>query len=103
MNKNDFPDEKEWKKIVEDAFSSDEEHIFSEHYKLNKQQMLRRVTMTKKTFNKKRGLAVIAAAVAVTAAIPLSVFAYEKLTAKIEKTANYDFAVFSFWTSFIIF
>jgi hypothetical protein len=52
MNKNNFPDEKEWKKIVEDAFSSDEEHIFSEHYKLNKQQMLRRVAMTKKTFNK---------------------------------------------------
>ncbi len=90
MNKNNFPDEKEWKKIVEDAFSSDEEHIFSEHYKLNKQQMLRRVTMTKKTFNKKRGLAVIAAAVAVTAAIPLSVLAYEKLTAKIEKTGNYE-------------
>ncbi|MBQ3138937.1 MAG: hypothetical protein IJB68_05415 [Ruminococcus sp.] len=90
MNINNFPDEKEWKKIVEDAFSSDEEHIFSEHYKLNKQQMLRRVTMTKKTFNKKRGLAVIAAAVAVTAAIPLSVFAYEKLTAKIEKTGNYE-------------
>ena len=90
MNKNNFPNEKEWEKIVEDAFSSDEEHIFSEHYKLNKQQMLRRVTMTKKTFNKKRGLAVIAAAVAVTAAIPLSVFAYEKLTAKIEKTANYE-------------
>ncbi|MBR3970270.1 MAG: hypothetical protein IKJ87_04250 [Ruminococcus sp.] len=90
MNKNDFPNENEWKKIVEDAFSSDEEHIFSEHYKLNKQQMLRRVTMTKKTFNKKRGLAVIAAAVAVTAAIPLSVFAYEKLTAKIEKTGNYE-------------
>ena len=90
MNKNDFPNENEWKKIVEDAFSSDEEHIFSEHYKLNKQQMLRRVTMTKKTFNKKRGLAVIAAAVAVTAAIPLSIFAYEKLTAKIEKTGNYE-------------
>lgn len=90
MNKNDFPNEKEWKKIVEDAFSSDDEHIFSEHYKLNKQQMLRRVTMTKKTFNKKRGLAVIAAAAAVTAAIPLSVFAYEKLTAKIEKTGNYE-------------
>ena len=36
MNKNDFPNENEWKKIVEDAFSSDEEHIFSEHYKLNK-------------------------------------------------------------------
>ena len=90
MNKNNFPNEKEWEKIVEDAFSSDEEHIFSEHYKLNKQQMLRRVTMTKKTFNKKRGLAVIAAAVAVTAAIPLSVFAYEKLTAKIEKTGNYE-------------
>ncbi len=90
MNKNDFPNENEWKKIVEDAFSSDEEHIFSEHYKLNKQQMLRRVTMTKKTFNKKRGLAVIAAAVVITAAIPLSVFAYEKLTAKIEKTANYE-------------
>lgn len=90
MNKNNFPDEKEWEKIVEDAFSSDEEHIFSEHYKLNKQQMLRRITMTKKTFNKKRGLAVIAAAVAVTAAIPLSVLAYEKLTAKIEKTGNYE-------------
>lgn len=90
MNKNNFPNENKWKKIVEDAFSSDEEHIFSEHYKLNKQQMLRRVTMTKKTFNKKRGLAVIAAAVAVTAAIPLSVLAYEKLTAKIEKTGNYE-------------
>lgn len=90
MNKNDFPNENEWEKIVEDAFSSDEEHIFSEHYKLRKQQMLRRITMTKKTFNKKRGLAVIAAAVAVTAAIPLSVFAYGKLTAKIEKTANYE-------------
>ncbi len=90
MNKNNFPDEKEWEKIVEDAFSSDDKHIFSEHYKLQKQQMLRRITMTKKTFNKKRGFAVIAAAVAVTAAIPLSVLAYEKLTAKIEKTANYE-------------
>ena len=52
MNKNNFPDEKEWEKIVEDAVTTDEEHIFSEHYKLNKQQMLRRVTMKKKTFNK---------------------------------------------------
>ena len=51
---NNFPDEKEWEKIVEDAFSSDEEHIFSEHYKLQKQQMLRRITMTKKTFNKNK-------------------------------------------------
>lgn len=49
--------------------------------------------MTKKTFNKKRGFAVIAAAVAITAAIPLSVIAYEKLTAKIEKTANYESTV----------
>ena len=93
MNKNNFPNENKWKKIVEDAFSSDEEHIFSEHYKMQKQQMLRRVTMTKKTFNKKRGFAVIAAAVAITAAIPLSVLAYEKLTAKIEKTANYESTV----------
>ncbi len=93
MNKNNFPNENEWKTIVEDAFSSDEEHIFSEHYKMQKQQMLRRVTMTKKTFNKKRGFAVIAAAVAITAAIPLSVLAYEKLTAKIEKTANYESTV----------
>lgn len=89
MRKNDFPSGREWREIVDDAFFSDEDHVFSERYNMKKQQMLRRNTM-KQTVNKKRVSAVVAAAVAVVAVIPATIYAYEKISAKIEKTAKYE-------------
>lgn len=90
MKKSEFPNEMKWDKIVEEAFSSDDEHIFSEHYSLRKQQMLRRNNMTHKKFNKKRGIGLVVAVAVAAVAIPTSIYAYDKLTAKIEKTANYE-------------
>ncbi len=90
MKKSEFPNEMEWDKIVEEAFSSDDVHIFSEHYSLRKQQMLRRNNMTHKKFNKKRGIGLVVAAAVAAVAIPTTIFAYEKLTFKIEKTAKYE-------------
>lgn len=64
MKKN-IPDSDEWKKIVDEAFSSDEIHIFSENYKMKKQSMRKGIIM--KRNNLLMNLTVTAAALAVVA------------------------------------
>lgn len=43
--KKHIPDSDEWKKIVDEAFSSDEIHVFSENYKMKKQSMRKGIIM----------------------------------------------------------
>lgn len=88
MKNNYIPDDKEWKKIIDEAFDSDEIHIFSEHYNMQKRCMQRRIEM-KKTNKNKRVTAIIAIAAATAVLVPTSVYGYGKINAKIEKTANY--------------
>lgn len=64
MKKN-IPDSDEWKKIVDEAFSSDEIHIFSENYNMKKQSMRKGIIM--KRNNLLMNLTVAAAALAVVA------------------------------------
>ncbi|MDE6781747.1 MAG: hypothetical protein K2J40_09850 [Ruminococcus sp.] len=65
MKKHRLPDNTEWKKIVDDAFSSDEIHTFSENYNMKK-QALRKGTIMKRN-NILMNLTVAAAAFAVVA------------------------------------
>lgn len=63
--KKHIPDSTEWKKIVDEAFSSDETHTFSENYNMKK-QALQKGTVMKKN-NILMNLTVAAAAFAVVA------------------------------------
>ena len=45
--KNKIPDGREWEKIVDEAFSSDRIHVFSEEYNTQKRFMRKGVTMKK--------------------------------------------------------
>lgn len=65
MRKHRLPDNAEWKKIVDEAFLSDETHIFSENYNMKK-QALRKGTVMKRN-NILMNLTVAAAAFAVVA------------------------------------
>lgn len=60
-----LPDSNEWKKIVDDAFSSDEIHTFSENYNMKKQSMRKGITMKKN--NLVMNLTVVAAALTIVA------------------------------------
>ena len=51
MKNNYIPDDKEWKKIIDEAFDSDEIHIFSEHYNMQIRCMQRRIEMKKTNKN----------------------------------------------------
>ncbi len=89
--KKGFPNNQEWNKIVEESFSSDDKHDFSAHYELRKDQMQRGIIMTKNTDRKRTKIvaAVIASAAAI-ALIPTSVYAYNRVSANISKTADYQ-------------
>lgn len=89
MRKNNFPDKKEWNKIVEEAFASNEFHVFSERYNAEKYQMKRNIFMKKST-NQKRFTAMIAAAAVIALLVPTSVYAYNRITSSISKTAKYQ-------------
>lgn len=65
MKKHRLPDSDEWKKIVDEAFSSDDMHVFSENYRMKKQSMRKGTTM--KRNNIIMNLTVTAAALAVVA------------------------------------
>ena len=45
--KKHIPDSTEWKKIVDEAFSSDETHTFSENYNMKKQALQKGTVMKK--------------------------------------------------------
>ncbi len=65
MKNMKLPDSDEWNRIVDDAFSSDEIHTFSENYNMKKQSMRKGITMKKN--NLMMNLTVAAAALAVVA------------------------------------
>ncbi|MCM1506800.1 MAG: hypothetical protein NC177_06650 [Ruminococcus flavefaciens] len=65
MKKYKLPDRDEWDKIVDEAFSSDDMHVFSENYRIKKQSMRKGITMKKN--NLIMNLTVTAAALAVVA------------------------------------
>lgn len=90
MKNNKLPDKNEWEKIVDEAFSSEENHVFSEHYNLHKQKIQRGISMKKNTSQKKKITAAFASVAAAAVLVPTSVFAYNKITASIEKTATYQ-------------
>ncbi len=60
-----LPNSDEWQKIVDDAFSSDEIHTFSENYNMKKQSMRKGITMKKN--NLVMNLTVAAAALTIVA------------------------------------
>lgn len=68
MKNMKLPDNDEWKKIVDDAFSSDEFHVFSENYNMKKHSMQSvRKGITMKKNNLIMNLTVAAAALTVVA------------------------------------
>ncbi len=79
MKASKLPDKKEWDKIVDEAFSSSDEHTFSHGYNARKYTMTRGITMKRrKVDNKRHGggrIALsIAAAAAAFAIVPTAVF-----------------------------
>ncbi|MDE5771994.1 MAG: hypothetical protein K2I06_10280, partial [Ruminococcus sp.] len=75
-----LPNSNEWQKIVDDAFSSDEIHTFSENYNMKKhsmQSMRKGITMKKN--NLVMNLTVAAAALTVIA-VPTTLFIGSKLS-----------------------
>ena len=60
-----LPNNNEWNSIIDDAFSSDEIHTFSENYNMKKQSMRKGIAMKKN--NLMLNLTVAAAALAVVA------------------------------------
>lgn len=95
MKKRYLPFEDEnWNEIVEDAFSPDAEvHVFSDRYKSRKERLMRKYTKKadKKPVMTKKGIIAIAAAAAVFAAVPASVYAGTRIyNAYVEKPAEYQ-------------
>lgn len=83
MKNNGLPDSKEWDKIIDDAFSSTEQHDFSVRYELKKAEIQKGITMNKTTnFIQRRYAGMVAAAAAIVIAVPVSVYAFsnEKTT-----------------------
>lgn len=88
-----FEDEN-WNEIVEDAFSPDAEvHVFSDRYKSRKERLMRKYTKKadKKPVMTKKGIIAVAAAAAVFAAVPASVYAGTRIyNAYVEQPAEYQ-------------
>lgn len=77
MKNNRLPDSNEWEKIIEDAFSSSENHDFSVRYELQKAAIQKGITMKNSSnFIHRRYTAMVAAAAAIVVAIPVSVYAF---------------------------
>ena len=80
MKASKLPNRKEWEKIVDEAFSSNDEHSFSPRYTSRKNAMMRGITMKRRTVvNKRRNSsrALVLSVAAVAAAfvlVPAGVF-----------------------------
>ena len=75
MRNSVIPSEKEWDKIVDEAFSSDKKHDFSVRYELRRED-IQKGNIMKKTTNhiKRRYIGMVAAAAAVVIGAPISVY-----------------------------
>ena len=79
MRNNGIPSEKEWDKIVSEAFSSDKKHDFSVMYELRREEIQKGITMKKTTnYIKRRYVGMVAAAAAIVIAAPLSIYAISR-------------------------
>lgn len=83
MKKSTLPENKQWEKIVDEAFSSSERHIFSERYEMQKRGLLRGIVIKRRSQkgkamnnNNKKIAGTIAATAAAAALFPASIFAY---------------------------
>jgi len=80
MKASRLPDRKEWERIVDEAFSSNDEHSFSPRYTSRKNAMMRGITMKRRTVDNKRrnsSRALVLSVAAVAAAfvlVPAGVF-----------------------------
>ena len=79
MKASRLPDRKEWERIVDEAFSSSDEHSFSPRYTSRKNAMMRGITMKRRKVDNKnhsgRRIALsIAAAAAAFTIVPTAVF-----------------------------
>ena len=77
MRNKGLPSNKQWDKIINEAFSSDKDHDFSVMYELRRSEIQKGNTM-KKTSNyfHRRYMSMMAAAAAVVVAVPTGVFAF---------------------------
>lgn len=80
MKNTNLPSKKEWDNIIDEAFSSKQEHIFSAGYEAKKDAMMRGITMKRKNVDKKshgtdrRLVLSVAAAAALFAIVPAGIF-----------------------------
>lgn len=80
MKNTNLPSKKEWDNIIDEAFSSKQEHIFSAGYEAKKDAMMRGITMKRKDVDKKsngtdrRFVLSVAAAAALFAIVPAGIF-----------------------------
>lgn len=71
MKNNKLPNKKEWNNIINEAFSSDSEHRFSENYIQKKEKIKGGIIMKKTTFNpEKLFIGLTTAAVLAVVAVP---------------------------------
>lgn len=79
MRNKGIPSEKEWDKIVDEAFSSDKKHDFSVRYELRRED-IQKGNIMKKTTNhiKRRYISMVAAAAAVVIGAPISIYAISR-------------------------
>lgn len=85
--KDKFPKEREWEKIVDNAFSSDEKHIFSEQYEMQKRCMQKGITMKReriKIKNHKISSGALSVAAAAIILVPSTIYGFGKLNANVE-------------------
>lgn len=79
MKNNKLPNKKEWNDIINDAFSSDSEHRFSENYIQKKEKIKGGIIMKKTTFNpEKLFIGLTTAAVLAVVAIPTAAFTLKR-------------------------
>lgn len=95
MKRNSFPyNDKEWERIVEDAFAPDAEtHVFSRQYQQKKSQMNTQMEVTKMKKHNFRMKKPLTAAVAIAAAVvlvPSTAFAVSHFSAYFQKTGAYQ-------------
>lgn len=88
MRKNNVLSSEEWENIIEDAFNSDEKHIFSERYEMQKKVMMQSDAVHNKSFAKIY-IPVIVVLALIPVIVPTSIYAYNRIRAHIGKTAPY--------------
>ncbi|MCR4795251.1 MULTISPECIES: hypothetical protein [Ruminococcus] len=91
MRNKKLPSKKQWKRIVNNAFSSGKKHDFSVLYELRKSEIQKGHTPQRETnYFHRRYISMIAAAAAVIIAVPAVVFAYTNQNTEIEPASEIE-------------